>query len=118
MHIVVAVDGQARLSVVVADLPGGEAREEVGDEIEAFLSHDVFVGRDAVSLKDFVGRVAKLRFQGVLVVLQGRSLPLECLHGMGFEGVPACEQRHLGLLATLEHGIGTLGHEEAVEHQP
>ena len=55
--------------MVVADLPGGEAREEVGDEVEAFLAQHVFVGGDAVGLEDFVGHVAKLRLQGVLVIL-------------------------------------------------
>ena len=35
---------------------------------------------------------------------------------MAFQRVPACQQRHLSLLILLEYGIGTLGHEVAVEH--
>ena len=94
--------------MVVADLPGGEACEEIGDEVEAFLTHDILVGRDAVGVEYLVGLIAELCLQGVLIVGNGGCLTLECLHRMGFERVPACQQRHLSLLTPLEHSIGTL----------
>ena len=47
--------------------------------------------------------------------MEGGSLTLKGLCGVTFEGVPACKQRHVGLLAFLEHGIGALLHEVAIE---
>ena len=71
MHVMVAIDGLGgSLGVVVADLPCGEASEEIGNEVEAFLTHNILVGCDAVGVKYLVGHVAELSLQGVLVVLQ------------------------------------------------
>ena len=50
----------------------------------------------------------------VIDVMDG-LLTLKGLCGVTFEGVPACEQWHVGLLAFLEHGIGALLHKVAIK---
>ena len=117
MHIVVTVHRLAGgLYVVVADFPGGEAGEEVGGQIQALLAHHVLVGDNAIGLENFVGHIAELGPHSRLVVFNGRGLSAKGLHGRAFQGVPARQERNLGLLAFGEYVVGALSHEIAVNH--
>ena len=102
--------------MVVAHLPGGETGEEVGGQVQAVLAQDVGVGDNAVGCEDFVGHVAELGTHGFLIILEGGSLSAENLHGRAFQGVPAGQQRYLGLDALLEDIVGALYHEVAVQY--